>query len=228
MVEMLDIDKWTRDLLELLLDSFKGRLLYLGLQGSQRRGEAHKDSDIDIVVILDKLNMADINLYKRTLKRMPDSDRACGFICGSEDLLNWPESDLFILAHDTKDIFGHLSKLLPLIKPEMSIEAARKGVSDLLHILIHSWLYGSQQEKEIAFRGAAKQTLFICFILEYLHSGVYYPDSVSLRANVSESMGGILSLGESSIDLETKYDILIGWLQSQLASLKKSCQSEID
>ena len=50
---MFDLDKYLADLILNCQAAFGERLLYMGLQGSWLRGEAHENSDIDIMVILD-------------------------------------------------------------------------------------------------------------------------------------------------------------------------------
>ena len=52
---MFDLDKYLADLIMNCRSAFGERLLYIGLQGSWLRGEAHENSDIDIMVILDRL-----------------------------------------------------------------------------------------------------------------------------------------------------------------------------
>ena len=48
--------KWIKDFLEAVKDCFGERLLCAGIQGSRARGEEKANSDIDVVVILDKLD----------------------------------------------------------------------------------------------------------------------------------------------------------------------------
>ena len=52
---MVDINKWTKDFLQVLEQIFGERVYFAGLQGSYGRGEATESSDIDMVVILDRL-----------------------------------------------------------------------------------------------------------------------------------------------------------------------------
>lgn len=57
---MFDLDKYLADLILNGQSAFGERLLYMGLQGSWLRGEAHENSDIDIMVILDGFSVRDI------------------------------------------------------------------------------------------------------------------------------------------------------------------------
>ena len=49
---MFDLDKYLADLLMKCRSAFGERLLYMGLQGSWLRGEAHENSDIDVMVMV--------------------------------------------------------------------------------------------------------------------------------------------------------------------------------
>ena len=79
---MFDLDKYLADLILNCRSAFGERLLYVGLQGSWLRGEAHKNSDIDIMVILDGFSVRDMDTYCAILKEISFYERSCGFICG--------------------------------------------------------------------------------------------------------------------------------------------------
>ena len=56
------LENWLQDFTKKLFDKFSTRIKFIGLQGSYKRGEANADSDIDIVIILDKLSFDDRDL----------------------------------------------------------------------------------------------------------------------------------------------------------------------
>ena len=66
---MFDLNSYLRDLISCCQASFGDRLLYVGLQGSYLRGEAHEDSDIDVMVILDRFSLEDMDTYREALKK---------------------------------------------------------------------------------------------------------------------------------------------------------------
>ena len=68
--------------------TFGERICFAGLQGSYGRGEATESSDIDLVVILDRLSPQDIAVYRHMLSGLPYRDRACGFLSGRGELEN--------------------------------------------------------------------------------------------------------------------------------------------
>ena len=110
---MLRIDTYIYidELIGLLKQNFSSRLLYVGLQGSYLRGEADENSDIDIVVILDRLSIQDMDTYRNIISE--SGDKSCGFICGEPDIKNWNPCEICQLIHTTKDYYGRLSELVP-------------------------------------------------------------------------------------------------------------------
>ena len=57
---MFDLEKYLAVLILNCQSAFGERLLYMGLQGSWLRGEAHENSDIDVIVILDQFSVQDM------------------------------------------------------------------------------------------------------------------------------------------------------------------------
>ena len=56
--------------------------------GSYARGEGTEDSDIDVVLVLDKLLAADLRIYRNMLDELPYREKTCGFISGRQELEN--------------------------------------------------------------------------------------------------------------------------------------------
>ena len=54
-----NIEVWLQDFTKKLFDQFNSRIKFVGLQGSYKRGEATENSDVDIVIILDRLTFED-------------------------------------------------------------------------------------------------------------------------------------------------------------------------
>lgn len=86
---MFDLDKYLADLILNCRSAFGERLLYMGLQGSWLRGEAHENSDIDIMVILDRFSVRDMDTYRGILREIGFYERSCGFICGEDEMKRW-------------------------------------------------------------------------------------------------------------------------------------------
>ena len=67
---MINITNWIDSCQVKLKEVFDHRVWFFGLQGSYGRGEATETSDIDIVVILDELSVADIETYNAMVARL--------------------------------------------------------------------------------------------------------------------------------------------------------------
>lgn len=155
---------------DLLLTSFPGRLVCLGLQGSYARGEATAQSDIDLVVILDQVEMADILRYKTVLDALPERERSCGFFSGKEELLAWDRGELFQFYHDTRTYYGGLEFLRPLLNRHAVERALHTGACAIYHGCIHNLLHGGDREM---LRELYKPALFLLQAACWLEQGIY-------------------------------------------------------
>ena len=86
MNNIVDINDYTNKLTDTLKSKFGDRLIYVGLQGSYLRGEATSESDIDIMLVLDEIHAKDLATYRQILEELGEYERACGFVCGKEEL----------------------------------------------------------------------------------------------------------------------------------------------
>ena len=99
---MFHPDEYISSLTRLLSTAFGERLIYVGLQGSYLRGEATESSDIDVMVVIDCMSVADLAAYRQAIASLPDADKSCGFICGRDELLHWNPLEICHLLHTTR------------------------------------------------------------------------------------------------------------------------------
>ena len=66
--------------MQILNHTFANRVWFVGLQGSFGCGETTEASDIDVVVILDKLSASDIQTYNAIHREL-----ICGFLSDKMD-----------------------------------------------------------------------------------------------------------------------------------------------
>ena len=92
---MIDIENWLEIFSDRLEKSFGNRIDFIGIQGSCSRGEADDKSDIDVVVIFDKLTADDLKKYDEAVSDIEYRDRLCGFLSGKEELINLGQSRPF-------------------------------------------------------------------------------------------------------------------------------------
>ena len=167
---MIDISTWMDKFLQTLTQNFGNRIWFVGLQGSYGRGEATETSDIDIVVILDEVSVADIQTYNAMLDTLSHREQICGFLSGKKEILNWEPSDLFQFYNDTKPIKGSLDELLLLIDDTAVSRAIKIGVCNIYHSCVHNILYEKNEE---ILRGLYKSASFVVQAICFKQTGKY-------------------------------------------------------
>lgn len=168
---VFEIETWLQDFTKKLFDIFGNRLKFIGLQGSYKRGEAKPESDIDIVIILDKLSFEDLNSYKKIVNSMPDSEKVCGFISGEKEIYNWPKFDLFQLLNDTVSLHGNLQDFIPIIKRNDILNSIKINTANLYHQMCHAYLF-ENKDVEVLYQGY-KSAFFILQALYYSRNTEY-------------------------------------------------------
>lgn len=213
---------WLDGLIGKLQAELGERVLFVGLQGSYRRGEATEESDIDVVTILDKVDLPTLDAYRRLVRSMPQGELACGFLCGREELLRWPRFDLLQMVLDTQPRLGSWEDLLPGFMAEDTAEAVRVGASGLYHAGVHCWLY--EQDRAAALRGLAKSVFFLLRMEAYQKTGRYCINKKELEGCISEEERPLLALSRdpagATADLaqvERLYAQLLPWSAGLMA-----------
>lgn len=176
---MTDINTWCRQAVQGLKAQFQSQLIFAGLQGSQRRGEATEESDIDLVVVLEKLDCKGLLSYREILDTLPCRDKSCGFICGKNELIDWPKYDLFFLFHDTRPLYGSLAFLGPLIQKEDVRQAVQIGAAGLYHSVCHIFLHSHAQNP---YAPLFKPLFFTMLAKQFYEHGIYYESQAALAA----------------------------------------------
>ena len=210
---MIDISIWINQFLQTVNEIFGDRVWFVGLQGSYGCGEAKETSDIDIVVILDELSVADIQTYNTMLDSLPHRELLCGFLSGKEDILNWDPSDLFQFYHDTTPVKGNLDELLSLIDDTAVDRAIKMGVCNIFHSCVHNMLY--EKSKEI-LKGLYKSASFVVQAICYKQTGKYISRQKDLLSLVAPDERVIietfLSLRNGGmIDFDEMSEVLFIW-----------------
>ena len=170
---MVDIEKYISCLIVLLREQFGEKLLYVGLQGSYLRGEATDNSDIDIMVIIDDLQVADLMLYRKIIQSMDSFDKSCGFICGKNDLANWNPLEICHLLHTTKDCYGILKELIPAYSAQDIKNFIKISINNLYHEICHRYIHSTNNTDMTALINSYKGIFFILQNLYYLQYGKF-------------------------------------------------------
>ena len=183
------MEAWMQQLTYRLHDAFGPRLRFVGLQGSRARGEAGPESDIDAVVILDAVSLADLRAYRALLAGMPEREKVCGFFGGQAELARWDRGDLFQFIHDTIPFYGDLSALTPPLGREEARRAALKGACDIYHGCTHGLLF---DRDTAALRALYKMAAFALRAVYFCRTGEYIFRTDDLRERLTPSEARLL------------------------------------
>ena len=179
---MIDITAWMQNFLQTLNGTFANRVWFVGLQGSYGRGEATETSDIDIVVILDKLSAMDIQTYNAMLDSLSNRELICGFLSGKKEIMNWEPSDLFQFCHDTTVVKGSLDEVMAVIDESAVNRAIKIGACNIYHGCVHNMLH---EKSEDILRGLYKSASFVVQAIAFKQTGNYISHQKALLPVIS-------------------------------------------
>lgn len=206
---MLNIENWMKNYTQEILDNFKDRIVFIGLQGSYARGEASENSDIDVVVIFDTLTIDDLTKYDEIISKMPYRELICGFLSGKDEITNWEKSDLFQFYNDTKAIYGNMDFILPLIKKENVKQAILIGSCNIYHTCCHNIIHEKSFE---ILQALYKQAIFVLQAKYFFDTGCYIVKKKDLLEklkledkNILDSYFNIKTMKEVSKEEFNKY-----------------------
>lgn len=221
---MIDIHKYIKTLIELLKQHFHSRLLYVGLQGSYLRNEATKDSDIDIMVVIDELSVVDLEHYRAIIQSMEGADKSCGFICSKSDLANWNPLEICHLLHTTQNYYGDLSKLTPEYTTADVQNFIKLSLNNLYHEICHRYIHSDERKNITALPHTYKSVFFILQNLYYLRHSKYIATKAGLLSLLDGADRDVLEYSiqlsaGSPYDFERCFQLLFTWCQETLISI---------
>ena len=211
-----DLGRYQENLLCECRSAFGGRLLYMGLQGSYMRGEAREDSDIDIMLILDRLQVRDMDGYRQILERIGPGKKSCGFICGREEMTRWNPLEICQLRHTTRDLYGALSDYLPDASREDEVNYVKLSLGNLYHELCHRYIHANREKNAMKLRGTCKGLFFLIQNMHYLESGRFVTTKRELKELVSGEDRLMLSMAElpDGYDFDEAFSAVFHWCQA--------------
>ncbi len=220
---MIQIEEYINGFLKEAKSVYGDRLLYVGLQGSYLRGEAHENSDIDVMVVIDGFCVKDMDRYKEILEKIGNREKACGFICGKDEITGWTPLESFQLLQTTKDIYGNLSELLPKASREDEITYVKTSLGNMYHEFCHRYIHADRAKSIQKFRGSCKPFFFLIQNLHYLESGDFVKTKSGLKETVSEEDRKILNMAElpDDYDFDKEFTTVIEWCKKAFCRLSE-------
>ncbi len=206
---MFNLDSWLDEYVSAVDEAFGTRIVFIGLQGSYARGEAHEGSDIDVVLLLDELHIEDLKVYRNAIASLPERDKICGFLSGIAELTSWDRADLFQFYHDTKAIYGDLDFLAPLLTPHAVKRAAQTAACNVYHAFVHNFVH---EQSEEVLRGLCKAAVFALQAKHYLENGAYISRKKDLLAKLSGTDYEVLQFALlRQYNLQKTTQLLLEW-----------------
>lgn len=218
---MINHEKYIEQLRKMLQESIGERLLYVGLQGSYLRGEANENSDIDIMVVIDDMQVSDMDLYRTAISELEEVEKSCGFIAGKEELTHWNPLEICHLLHTTKDYYGTLADLVPNYTEQDIWLFINMSVNNLFHEICHRYIHRSRERNVEALPGSYKGVFFILQNLHFLEQGEFMQTKKELLAVLTGKNKQVLAKalelrkGEP-YDFEEAYELLFSWCQETI------------
>ena len=213
MIDINDINNWMELYRKAIFEAFGGRVLFIGLQGSYARGEAKGSSDIDPVLILDRVTSQDLTLYREAASALPHSDLLCGFVSGRAEISGWVSGELFQFYYDTIPHYGSLDHLIKRPGVPEAWDAVRSGACAIYHGCSHNMLHSRDV---VMLKSLYKSAVFIVQALYFLEHGRYIHRHRELAGLASGDEQHIvtLSLSQDEITAESLDELsslLLSW-----------------
>lgn len=222
---MIEVNQWMEQYQHTVKKTFGSRILFIGLQGSYSRSEATENSDIDVVLILDKVSLTDIKQYKRAIKTLPCSSQICGFVSGKEELAGWYRPDLFQFYHDTSPYYGNLDAIIPTITKGDARSAVLIGACNLYHMCSHNYLHSDNMD---TLKTLYKAAFFILQAKHYLESGNYIRSHAELKNVLSGKDMEVLQYAEHlkaadgpPVSPEQYSELMLQWTSELICNYKQ-------
>lgn len=228
---MFQIEDYLQRLIPLLKNAFHSRLIYVGLQGSYRRGEATDHSDLDIMVVLDQLAIEDMVTYRNIISSLEHYELSCGFICGMNELSHWNACEIWQLLHDTVDCYGELQPLVPAYTRDDIQTHIKISVGNLYHEICHRYIHASLERNKQQLKVSYQTVFYILQNLYYLHTGQYASSKkellLLLNGNDHKVLATAMDLKHANeYDFASAYSLLFTWCQEILHSIDEINRQE--
>jgi len=219
-----DLATWEKAYKAAVSSAFGERIVCAGLQGSRARNEARPDSDIDAVLVLDRLTANDLSVCRKLFRSLPCGELLCGFVSGKEELSHWDEGELVSFYFDTRPLIGDLSFIRPSITPDAAKRAVHTGACGIYHACCHGLIFG---DDTMCPQGLYKAAFFVLRVKYFLQSGAFVTRSADLLPLLEADDREILrSYMESTSEkagrpaLLREIDVLLAWSSNLVTAFR--------
>ena len=213
----MDMGSWLRQWKDAVLGEFgEEKVCFMGIQGSRAREEARPDSDIDVVLILEELDLVDLERYRSCVARLPERDKLCGFVSSRAELEAWPRSELFQFCLDTKAVYGSLDSYAKSVTRDDVLEGALTGAGGDYHACVHNYLH---ERSEAMLYELCKSAFFTMRAVHFLGTGKALRTREELKSECSADSDIIDAKLSGSFEEQSRR--LLRWSSEILKTLEQ-------
>jgi len=221
---VFSVEIYIDKLIELLKQRFGSRLLYVGLQGSYLRNEADEKSDIDVMAVVDSLSVDDLKSYREIINSFENSDKACGFICGKTELMNWNALEVCQIVHTTKDYYGKLIEFLPAYTAEDELNYIKLSLNNLYHELCHRYIYAPKTNTIAKLPDTYKSVFFILQNIYFHRTGDFVQTKQGLLSKLSGQDQKVLTMAlelrnQNPYDFDEAFELIFQWCGQMISNI---------
>ncbi|MCJ7821593.1 MAG: nucleotidyltransferase domain-containing protein [Armatimonadetes bacterium] len=142
MLDEVAVERWLSEFVSRVLGAFGPRVVCVLHHGSWARGEGGPESDIDTIVVLDRIEAEDLDVYRGVIDGMPNSGRwASGLLNSVAELRASPRAGQVQYFHGRKVLHGSLDGIVEGPSAEHLLEDVRGKASANLLIARHYLLF---------------------------------------------------------------------------------------
>ena len=176
------------------------------------------------MVILDRLEVADLKSYRDEIESLAHPDKSCGFICGKADMATWNPLEICHLLHSTRDYYGELRAFVPAYTDNDIRNFVKMSVNNLYHEICHRHIHAKAENTAAALPGIYKGVFFILQNRYYLTHGRFPTTKAELLRLTQGLDRAVMERAAAlnkgiSFDFEDSFALLFTWCQETMKSL---------
>lgn len=161
MMDQSQVDAWLDEFVTKLKEAFGDRLVWIGHHGSWARGEPREESDIDCVVVLDRIEDEYLIAFRDIVSSMPDAQKlGSGIFLSVAELRQIPRFELVQFFYGRKVLHGSIEGIVEPPEAADFISDIKIKASDNLHAARHYLLFPHEFPKVV---GKLKYHFKNCF-----------------------------------------------------------------